>query len=118
MQNIKEENTKDKIDNQKFRYIIPTNYNIKPKFLGIIDYKVLIIMIVFSIIVFKIMTFFSLNLIRKVQIILAVNVPVIISSVNLEEQNLIYIFKYFILYLFSPKLYLYFKDSDYYFLEI
>lgn len=90
------------------KYIFPTNYNFKNKFLGIIDYPTAIFNILYFLIIFSIFnTIFNvLNL--KIIFITILYFPIFLFSiVGFNHENILYSLFYIIKYLIKPKIYLY-----------
>ena len=92
------------------KFIIPQNYSFKSKIFGIMDYSTAFLNIFWYITVF-----FTVNLILKnwnIKIFLLISLcfPVtLFSIVGFNGEPVVYVFKYIIKYLISPKLYLYKK---------
>ena len=92
------------------KFIIPQNYSFKSKIFGIMDYSTAFLNIFWYITVF-----FTVNLIFKnwnIKIFLLISLcfPVtLFSIVGFNGEPVVYVFKYIIKYLISPKLYLYKK---------
>ena len=86
------------------KFIFPQNYSFKSKFLGIIEYNVLILNIIWCAFVFCLINLIFTNLNLKIFIFVTFCLPVLLLSIfSFNHENIIFIFK--------PKSYLYCKKS-------
>lgn len=91
-------------------FIIPQNYNFKNKIFGIIDYSTALFNIIWYIIIFTVINFFIKNWNIKIFLLISICFPItIFSIIGINNEPIIYVFKYLIKYIFKPKLYLYKK---------
>ena len=91
-------------------FIIPKNYTIKPKLLGTFDYSSVVLSIIFIIITFSILSLFPISITNKISIIIIINLPIfLLLNFGLGNENIIYILYNLLKYLFSPKIYIYYK---------
>ena len=91
-------------------FIIPKNYTIKPKLLGTFDYSSVVLSIIFIIITFSILSLFPISITIKISIIIIINLPIfLLLNFGLGNENIIYILYYLLKYLFTPKIYIYYK---------
>ena len=92
------------------KFIIPQNYSFKNKIFCIIDYSTSIFNIFWYAIIFMILhlLFNSWNI--KIFLLISLCFPItLFSIVGFNGESVVYVFKYVIKYLFSPKLYLFKK---------
>lgn len=90
---------------------IHKNINFKPKVFGIFEKKSFIIIMIIALIILKILDFFNINQINKLEIIMMFLIPNLLISANSHMyENPTYIFKYLLNYLFSQKVYLYERE--------
>ena len=84
---------------EDIEYIVPKNYDIKPKILGI------------TLIIFVIINSIIENIFIKLQIIIVITLPQIVILINgINGESIIYIVKYVLLYILRKKVYLYEKS--------
>lgn len=89
-------------------YIIPKNYNFKPKFLGIIDYPTAIFNLLIMLFDFVILKLLLFSIITKIIIFLISYLPIFLVSIfGFYNENFLYILLYVLKYLISPKVYIY-----------
>ena len=92
------------------KFILPQNYNLNTKLLGIIDYTVAIADLVWGIFVFLIVNLLFKILSIKIFLNIILIFPVIIFSiVGVDGENLLFFLLYILKYNFKQKLYLYEK---------
>lgn len=92
-------------------FIIPKNYNLKPKLLGLFDYStaILNIIIFFAIILFSNLIFSSIKI--KLFIVITFYFPFFLFSlVGFNHESFIYVLYYIIKFIYNRKFYLYNKD--------
>ena len=81
---------------EDIEYIVPKNYDIKPKILGIIEQEAFILFLIITLIIFVIINSIIENIFIKLQIIIVITLPQIV--------------KYVLLYILRKKVYLYEKS--------
>ena len=92
------------------KFIIPKNYNIQPKILGVFDFFSILFTIIFILTTILLLSFFNLTLIDKISITIILNLPIFLFlNFGLGKENIIYIIYYLIKYSISPKIYVYTK---------
>ena len=92
-------------------FIFPENYNFKNKLFGFFDYYTIIINLIWIITVFFILNKLFTNLNIKIFLFIILVFPIFLFSIlGLNGENIFYIFKYIIKYIFKCKLYLFMKD--------
>ena len=93
-------------------FIIPKNYNLKPKLLGLFDYStaILNIIIFFAIILFS--NLYNPNIIKiKLFIVITFYFPFFLFSlVGFNHESFIYVLYYIIKFIYNRKFYLYNKN--------
>ena len=99
------------MENKK-KYIFPMNYKQKEKFMGVIDYKVLVVCGIFLAIIFFIVKNLSVTLFSKiVTFIVVAGCPTIFILIGINGENMVdfiyFIFKFFI----KCKVYVYRNDD-------
>ena len=94
------------------KFIFPQNYSFKNKFLGIIDYSSLILIISWGLIVFLLVRLFIENINIQIFIFIIFFLPILLFSIiGFNHENIIYIFIYIFKYFKNNKLYLYSKNN-------
>lgn len=93
---------------EDIEYIVPKNYDIKPKILGIIEQEAFILFLIITLIIFVIINSIIENIFIKLQIIIVITLPQIVILIN--GESIIYIVKYVLLYILRKKVYLYEKS--------
>lgn len=90
------------------KYIFPTNYNFKNKFLGFIDYPTIIFNIIYFFIIYNFFNLLFTLLTLKIILVIIFYFPVLIFSiVGFNHENILYSLFYILKYLIKPKIYLY-----------
>lgn len=93
------------------KFIIPQNYNLSSKFLGFLDYSSAIIISLWCLFVFCIVSFIFHSLYLKIFLIIVLCFPFIIFCfVGFNHENIIYVLSYLLKFAFSQKIYLYQKN--------
>ena len=96
--------------NDKYTSNVYENYKIKSKFLGIISYKNLIIITIYSFVIFKILEITNLTIIHKSYIFILLFIPILVGSIiNVNGDNILDTIKILIKFYISKKIYI----SDY-----
>ena len=89
-------------------FIIPQNYNFKPKLLGILDYPTAILNVAIIVILIIVLNLFHFVLIVKCILFIIVYLPIFLISVfGFYNENFLLVFLYVFKYLISPKVYIY-----------
>ena len=94
------------------KFIFPQNYNFNTKLFGLLDYPTAILNFIWWFIIFIITKIFVTDLLTKITIFIITCFPILlISLVGFHQENIIYVFKYLLIFYKKPKLYLYKKDK-------
>ena len=88
-------------------YIFPKNYNFKNKILGVLDYPTAIFNLVILFLLYKFIFIFKIKPISKLVLIIIFYMPVLLITINHNEENVLFSIYYVIKFLFSTKLYIY-----------
>lgn len=99
-------------NNEKYlkKFVIPKNYDIKPKFLGIIEYKFIFLLTILFIITYIILGNIIESFILKIQILIIIYLPIALISISgLNGEDITYIIKYLINYYTKSKYHIYLK---------
>ena len=89
-------------------FIFPQNYNFNSKLFGLIDYNSLILNIIWDGFIFIISNSLFNNLSVKICIIIILCFPLLLFTfVGINNENIIYVFKYVIKFFIKNKLYLF-----------
>lgn len=92
------------------KFIIPKNYDIKPKILGAFYIESIILTCIFIFISFLILSIFKITIINKISICIIINIPIfLLFNFGINNENIFYICIYIIKYIFSNKVYIYSK---------
>lgn len=92
------------------KFIFPQNYNFKNKILGFIDYSTALINIIWYLIVFLLLNFFSFNLTLKISLFIIFCLPLfLISLIGFNNENILYVFIYMYKFFKNRKIYFYSK---------
>jgi hypothetical protein len=93
------------------KFIIPQNYNLKPKLLGFIDYPTAILNICWFVILFLILRFIPISLFIKIFIFIILAFPIFLFSlIGFNGENILNVLYFIIKYTFKPKLYFFYKN--------
>ena len=94
------------------KFIIPQNYDLNPKILGIIDYPSAILDVTWSGIIFILLKIIHRTISFKIFLFTIGVLPLIIFSiVGVNGENIIYVIKYMTKYIINPKVLLYEKEN-------
>ena len=94
-------------------YIFPENYIKKEKFLGVIDYKLLIIIGIIACIVFNTLKYISLDIKLKVCLFIVFSAfPAIFILIGVNGENMADFIKYIFKFLINERVYVYRKTED------
>jgi len=92
------------------KFIFPQNYNFKNKILGFIDYSTALINIIWYLIIFLLLNFFSFNLTLKISLFIIFCLPLfLISLIGFNNENILYVFIYMFKFFKNRKIYFYSK---------
>ncbi len=92
------------------KFIIPQNYNLKNKFLGVLDYPTILINLVWIYLVFNISHIFSTSLYVQLSFVIILCLPLILFSIlGVNNENISQIIIYLVKYILKPKLYIFYK---------
>lgn len=96
-------------------YIFPENYNKKEKFLGIIEYRLIIIIGIICSIVFYTLKYVFLNIKLKVCLfIVFAGLPSIFILIGVNGENMVDFIRYIFKFLIKEKVYVYRKTEEIY----
>lgn len=91
-------------------FIFPQNYDLKSKFLGIIDYSTAILNVIWFCIILFLSNKLIINTNIKIFIIILLYFPLFLTSIiGINGENIINIFIYILNYLKKRNIYLYSK---------
>lgn len=97
----------------KKEFVFPMNYKKKERFLGIIDYKTLFVIILLSVGEFLLLRNLSLSIQIKIGIfIVTVGFVSILILVGVNGENMLEFFGFLIKFLVKEKVYLYRKEEN------
>lgn len=89
-------------------FIIPQNYNFKPKLFGILDYPTALLNVSIIVILILFLRLIPFALVVKCIIFIVCYLPLFLVSIfGFYNENFILIFLYVFKYLISPKVYIY-----------
>lgn len=92
------------------KFIFPQNYNFNTKLLGIIDYSVAIVDLIWGVMVVFIVNLLIRSLSIKIFLSIILIFPIVIFSIaGVDGENLLYFLSYILKYFLKQKLYLYEK---------
>ena len=95
---------------EEIEYVIPKNYDIRPKILGIIEQEALILFLIVNILFFVIINNLINNIFIVLELMIIIALPQAIILVNgINGENIVYVIKSMALYIFKKKVYLYEK---------
>ena len=98
---------------EKREFIFPMNYKNKEKFLGFIDYKVVVAILVLAFFVFIILKNIGISLIVKVTLfIVIVGFFSILIAIGVNGENMLDFLWFMIKYLMKEKVYVYRKIEE------
>lgn len=94
-------------------YYFPENYNKKEKFLGIVDYRLIIVIGIIGIVAFYTLKYINLEIKIKVTLfIILTGLPAIFILIGVNGENMVDFLKYIFKFLIKPKIYVYRKMED------
>ena len=92
------------------KFIIPANFDFKPKLFGILDYNVIILNLIWSIFIFCLINLIISNLTVKVFLFIFLCFPLLLFSIiGFNHENIVYVLFYLIKFFVSRRVYLYKK---------
>ena len=94
--------------NDKFKSVVYENYNDNTvKFLGIISYKNLIIVMVYLFSIFKILEYIDISIVYKSYIIIFLFIPILAGSIiNIHGDNILDTIKILLKFYLNRKIYI------------
>lgn len=96
---------------EEIEYIIPKNYDIKPKILGVIEQEALVLFIIINLLLFLILNNRINNIFILVEIMIIIALPQAIILINgINGESIVYVIKYMVIYIIKEKVYLYEKQ--------
>ena len=95
-------------------FMIPKNYKIKPKLLGLIDYQAALIDGIWAILLYVLVNLFLENISLKFYFFIGGFIPMLLFSiVGFQNESMVSVIKYLIKYTIYPKIYLYRKIHNF-----
>ncbi len=92
-------------------FIIPKNYNLKPKLLGLFDYSTAVLNIIIFLITFFLLNLFFNNIKIKIFLIITLYFPIFLFSlIGFNHESFIYVIFYIVKFVYNRKFYLYIKN--------
>ena len=92
------------------KFIIPKNYNLKPKLLGIFDYSTIFINIIWYILIFILINIFLNSINLKILFFITFSFPFFLFSfIGFNGENFLDVFLYLINYSVKKKVLLFLK---------
>lgn len=92
------------------KFIFPQNYNFTNQLFGFIDYSTLVLNILWGIICYLFVNFFSFSISIKISIFIVLFFPFLLFSIiGFNHEKILYILKYIYIFIKSPKIYLFKK---------
>ena len=96
------------------KFIFPQNYNFKNKILGVIDYSVAIVNLVWDLFIFVLLHLFISDINIKIIVFIILCFSVFLLSISgVHGENIIYISIYFLKFLCKQKLFFFSKTDKY-----
>lgn len=92
-------------------FIIPKNYNLKPKLFGLFDYSTAVLNIIIFLITFFLLNLFFNNIKIKIFLIITLYFPIFLFSlIGFNHESFIYVIFYIVKFVYNRKFYLYIKN--------
>lgn len=92
------------------KFIFPQNYAFKNKIFGFIDYSTALINIIWYLIIFLMLNFFTFNITLKISLFIIFCLPLfLISLIGFNNENILYVIIYMLKFLKNRKIYFYSK---------
>lgn len=92
------------------KFIFPQNYNLKNKFLGVLDYSTLFVNLIWIYLVFNISRLFGLSLYIQLSLVIILCFPLILFSIlGINNEKILNVIIYLVKYILKPKLYIFYK---------
>lgn len=103
-------NDRNKVKQDDIEYIIPKNYDIKPKIAGVIEQDVMIVFLIVNLLLFIILNNIIGNIFILLELMIIIALPQAIILINgINGESIVYVLKYMTIYIFKKKVYLYQK---------
>lgn len=95
------------------KYIIPKNYDVKTKFLGIVEYSSILYLVIFDILIYFLLNLFIKSIIIKIQLLILISTPIILFMfIGINGESINYVIYYFLRYIFKEKVHIYNKNKE------
>ena len=96
------------------KFIFPQNYHFKNKILGVIDYSVAIVNIIWSTFILFLLHILTQDINIKIIFFIAFCFPVFLLSISgIHGENIIYVIIYMGKFIFKQKIFFYQKTNQY-----
>ncbi len=103
-------NDRNKVKQDDIEYIIPKNYDIKPKIAGVIEQDAMIVFLIVNLLLFMILNNIIGNIFILLELMIIIALPQAIILINgINGESIVYVLKYMTIYIFKKKVYLYQK---------
>ena len=103
-------NDRNKVKQEDIEYIIPKNYDIKPKIVGVIEQDAMIVFLIVNLLLFIILNNIIGNIFILLELMIIIALPQAIILINgINGESIVYVLKYMAIYIFKKKVYLYQK---------
>ena len=103
-------NDRNKVKQDDIEYIIPKNYDIKPKIAGVIEQDDIIVFLIVNLLLFMILNNIIGNIFILLELMIIIALPQAIILINgINGESIVYVIKYMAIYIFKKKVYLYQK---------
>lgn len=103
-------NDRNKVKQDDIEYIIPKNYDIKPKIAGFIEQDAMIVFLIVNLLLFIILNNIIGNIFILLELMIIIALPQAIILINgINGESIVYVLKYMAIYIFKKKVYLYQK---------
>ena len=103
-------NDRNKVKQDDIEYIIPKNYDIKPKIAGVIEQDDMIVFLIVNLLLFMILNNIIGNIFILLELMIIIALPQAIILINgINGESIVYVLKYMAIYIFKKKVYLYQK---------
>ena len=103
-------NDRNKVKQEDIEYIIPKNYDIKPKIEGVIEQDAMIVFLIVNLLLFIILNNIIGNIFILLELMIIIALPQAIILINgINGESIVYVLKYMAIYIFKKKVYLYQK---------
>lgn len=93
------------------KFFFPSNFDFQPKFLGLIDYPVLVFNGIWYLFTFCFLNLLFLSLNIKICLFILFCLPLsLFSIIGFNHENILQVFLYIIKFFLNRSIYLYFKE--------